>query len=99
MAGPVAVLDPPYTTGADIYNALDTRAATISHEVREWCKNAPSELRICLSGYDTDHDELLAYGWTKVTGRAGSSGYGTVAVDSRERLWFSPACLDENTLF
>ncbi|MDI9588203.1 MAG: DNA adenine methylase [Acidobacteriota bacterium] len=92
-------LDPPYTTGADIYNAQDTRAAAISHEVREWCKTAPPELRICLAGYDTDHDELLAYGWTKVTGRAGGEGYGGVALDSRERLWFSPACLEENTLF
>lgn len=93
-------LDPPYATGANLYDALDTRAATISHEVREWCKTAPPELRICLAGYNTDHDELLAYGWTKVTGRAGGTGYGTgVAVDARERLWFSPACLEENTLF
>lgn len=92
-------LDPPYTTGADLYNGLDARAATVSHEVREWCKTAPSELRICLAGYDTDHDELLAYGWTKDTGRAGGTGFGTVAEDSRERLWFSPACLEENTLF
>lgn len=92
-------LDPPYTTGSNIYNAQDHGAATISHEVREWCKTAPPELRICLAGYDTDHDELLAYGWTKATGRAGGVGYGTVATASRERLWFSPACLEENTLF
>ncbi len=92
-------LDPPYTTGANLYNGQDALAATISHEVQEWCKTAPSELRICLAGYDTDHDELLAHGWTKVTGRAGGEGFGTVALDSRERLWFSPACLEENTLF
>lgn len=93
-------LDPPYTTGADIYNAQDTRAATVSHEVREWCKTAPPDVRICLAGYDTDHDELLEYGWTKVTGRAGGVGVGTgVVLDSRERLWFSPSCLEENTLF
>lgn len=92
-------LDPPYTTGSNLYATQDTRAATISHEVREWCKTAPPDVRICLAGYDTDHDELLEYGWTKVTGLAGSSGYGKVAVDSRERLWFSPSCLEENTLF
>ena len=92
-------LDPPYTTGADMYDTQNKSAATISHEVREWCKTAPPDVRICLAGYDTDHDELLEYGWKKTVGKASGMGYGTVAADSRERLWFSPACLNENTLF
>lgn len=92
-------LDPPYSTSHDLYDTHDKEAATVADDVREWCKTAPPDVRICLAGYDTDHDELLEYGWTKVTGLAGSSGYGKVAVDSRERLWFSPSCLEENTLF
>ena len=91
--GSVAILlDPPYTTGAGLYGHVD---ADVSHAVREWCRTANASLRIVLCGFEDDHDELLAQGWRKVQGKAGSgSGYSTdVKAHKRERLWLSPACL------
>ena len=86
------LLDPPYTTGADLYGHVD---ADVSHAVREWCRTANASLRIVLCGFEDDHDELLAQGWRKVQGKAGSgSGYSTDrSAHKRERLWLSPACL------
>ena len=86
------LLDPPYTTGADLYGHVD---ADVSHAVRGWCRTANASLRIVLCGFEDDHDELLAQGWRKVQGKAGSgSGYSTdVKAHKRERLWLSPACL------
>ena len=91
--GSVAILlDPPYTTGGDMYGHVD---ADVSHAVREWCRTANASLRIVLCGFEDDHDALLAQGWRKVQGKAGSgSGYSTdVKAHKRERLWLSPACL------
>ena len=86
------LLDPPYTTGGDMYGHVD---ADVSHAVRGWCRTANASLRIVLCGFEDDHDELLAQGWRKVQGKAGSgSGYSTdVKAHKRERLWLSPACL------
>ena len=86
------LLDPPYTTGGDMYGHVD---ADVSHAVRGWCRTANASLRIVLCGFEDDHDELLADGWRKVQGKAGSgSGYSTdVKAHKRERLWLSPACL------
>ena len=86
------LLDPPYTTGGDLYGHVD---ADVSHAVRGWCRTADASLRIVLCGFEDDHDELLAQGWRKVQGKAGSgSGYSTdVKAHKRERLWLSPACL------
>lgn len=94
-AGPSTVgifLDPPYTTSPDLY----AEASDVSHEVRDWCLTAPEEYRIVLAGYDTDHDELLAHGWRKELGRAGGgAGYNKDSkAGRRERLWMSPACLN-----
>ena len=86
------LLDPPYTTGADLYGHVD---ADVSHAVREWCRTANASLRIVLCGFEDDHDALLADGWRKVQGKSGSaSGYSTdPKAHKRERLWLSPACL------
>ena len=85
------LLDPPYTTGGDMYGHVD---ADVSHAVREWCRTADASLRIVLCGFEDDHDELLLDGWRKVQGKAGGSGYSTdVKAHKRERLWLSPACL------
>ena len=85
------LLDPPYTTGGDVYGHVD---ADVSHAVRAWCRTADASLRIVLCGFEDDHDELLEQGWRKVQGKAGSgSGYSTdVKAHKRERLWLSPAC-------
>lgn len=96
-------LDPPYSTAAE-------RAAVYSHEdfdvandVREWCAKHGDDpkLRIVLAGYDVEHTDLEARGWTVVEWyRAGflRGGMGNVAgsgahQQKRERLWLSPHCL------
>jgi len=63
--------------------------------VRAWCLSADPSLRIVLCGYDTEHDELLAHGWTVEAGKAGGgAGYSTRSDNGRrERLWCSPACV------
>ena len=89
-------LDPPYATSGDLYQATrdDPSGHDVAERVRDWCATAPPELRIILCGYDTEHDALLAHGWTVHQGTAGGSGYNTDPTNHRrERLWASPACL------
>ena len=92
-------LDPPYATSGDLYAATSDG---IAEQVHAWCTTAPRDLRIILCGYDTEHDALLARGWTVTTGKAGrGAGYSTDPRNGRrERLWMSPACLrEQQTLF
>lgn len=88
-------LDPPYTTGSDVYSEVDADA---SHEALDWCLAAPDRLRVVLAGYDDDNDELLTRGWRKENS-IGGQGSGRAADPlngRRERLWFSPACLNND---
>lgn len=91
-------LDPPYTIGGDLY--AHRNESDISAEVRQWCIDAPSDMRMVLAGYDTDHDALLERGWTVVMGKAGGgAGYSTdSSAGRRERLWVSPSCLSDGLL-
>ena len=86
-------LDPPYATSGDLY--AGTTDASVATEAREWCKTAPSDMRIILCGYDDEHDELLAAGWSVIDGKSGGgAGYSVNSANGRrERLWTSPACL------
>lgn len=83
-------LDPPYATSGDLYHAT---SRSVTQEVEDWCIQAPGDLRIVLCGYDTDHDALLAHGWTKQQGKATNGGYSGGTSGHRERLWLSPACI------
>ena len=85
-------LDPPYATSGDLYAAS---SEGIAEAVREWCLTAPHDLRVILCGYDSEHDELLACGWSVTEGKAGGgAGYSTNSFNGRrERLWLSPACI------
>lgn len=96
-------LDPPYSQdeGRDmtIYAVED---GAITHAVRAWCiaKGHQPLLRIALCGYGDVHDALLAQGWRKMAWKAGGGmsniGNGRGKENAiRERIWFSPACLDE----
>jgi hypothetical protein len=87
-------LDPPYATSGDLY-AIPDGGGQVSTDVREWCTTAPANLRIVLAGYDTEHNDLLTHGWTRIEGRAGrGAGYSTNPTNGRrERLWLSPACI------
>jgi site-specific DNA-adenine methylase len=88
------LLDPPYATSGDLYAH---GSSTASDDARAWCLTAPSALRVVLCGYDNEHDELLRHGWRKQQGRAGGGAGYSVNRDNgkRERLWMSPACLDD----
>lgn len=97
--------DPPYSSKnrGDIY-AKDSQS--ISHDVREWCiKRDSKNMRIVLSGYEGEHNELEAMGWKKIEWKA-AGGYGNRSLGKNEncnleRLWCSPNCLDQdaNNLF
>jgi hypothetical protein len=68
--------------------------------VRDWCLAAPRDLRVILCGYDSEHDALLAHGWSVAEGKAGrGAGYSTNGLNGRrERLWLSPACIASGQL-
>ena len=90
-------LDPPYS--------VEERSHVYSHESRDvakevavWAREngANPDLRICLCGYEGEHD--MPETWEcvpwKTGGGYGSQGEGADRANSdRERLWFSPACL------
>lgn len=109
--GPCAVfLDPPYSAEAGRNMTLYAmESGSVAHDVREWCvKNGPNPLnRIVLAGFDTEHAELEAHGWTVHEWFAAGhlqGGMGNVRKDKskgghqqkRERLWASPHCLPTN---
>jgi hypothetical protein len=75
----------------------------VARDVRRWCveNGGEKKLRIALCGYAGEHDELLQHGWRvhewKTPGGYGSQGTGRGRDNaSRERIWFSPSCIDEN---
>lgn len=90
-------LDPPYATSGDLYAES---SEGIALAVRDWCVTAPRDLRIILCGYDSEHDALLAHGWSVAEGKAGGgAGYSSNRLNGRrERLWLSPACIASGQL-
>ncbi len=93
-------LDPPYLTSheSSLYRVDEPGAAD---EVRAWCLEADPSWRIALAGYDDEHAELVEHGWSVLSWRA-RGGFGTDRTSERERIWFSPACIDpqrQPTLF
>ncbi len=105
-SGPVGVfLDPPYAMGdhvigrAELYSVED---GAVSASVRAWALDAGRNpnARIVLAGYDDEHEMP---GWRVVEWKAkggycnigGSNSTSRGAANAhRERLWFSPGCLD-----
>jgi hypothetical protein len=88
------VLDPPYADGAMDY-AAGGMGSGISSEVRAWAieNGADPALRIVLCGYEGEH--AMPKGWRSEEWTA-SRGFATSENENRhrERLWFSPHCLD-----
>ena len=86
------LLDPPYSTSGDLYAHGDNE---IAHTVGDWCASETTDgMRVIISGYNNDHDQLLGHGWTKIEGRATSAGYNKDGKSGRrERLWCSPECV------
>jgi hypothetical protein len=101
-------LDPPYSGEAgrdmDIYSC---DSATVALDVRAWCEAHGDNpmLRIALCGYEGEgHDGLVDRGWScfawKAAGGYAGQGDGENVNAGRERIWFSPHCLDvEGLLF
>lgn len=93
-------LDPPYAGFAEYYET-DKSDDTVSGRVREWCKKWGDNkfARIALCGYEGEHNELDALGWDKVEWKS-NGGYGGQSSKHdnpnarKERIWFSPACLN-----
>ena len=102
-------LDPPYAPEAGrsdkIYRSDDV---TVAKDVLDWCKeNGDNRLyKIALCGYDGEHNELENMGWTvhawKTAGGFASNAKGESRGKEnrfKERIWFSPFCNRELTLF
>lgn len=100
-------LDPPYGAKAgrdDRLYAVDS--LSVADEVRAWClKHGDDRLmRISLCGYAGEgHEKLESHGWGCVAWKA-HGGYGNRSDKgkenaAKERIWFSPHCLNEPTLF
>jgi len=95
-------LDPPYSQDercAELY----TVETNVAQEVFDWCVKwcDHPRLRIALCGYEGEvHDALVDHGWS-VQAWKSDGGYGSQGGKdsegtknrSRERIWYSPACL------
>jgi hypothetical protein len=93
-------LDPPYADTADRSERLyATDCLKVAHDVRRWAIERGDDplFRICLAGYDGEHampDNWRCVAW-KARGGYGGQGDGKGRDNAdRERLWFSPHCLD-----
>lgn len=91
-------LDPPYgVSDRDKVYSEDSR--DVAADVRLWCLEHGDDkrLRIALCGYDGEHNELEAQGWSVVAWKA-SGGYArkNATNANRERIWFSPGCLQDD---
>jgi DNA adenine methylase len=102
-------LDPPYAPETGRRNKVYKKdELTTAKDVLNWCKeNGDNRLyKIALCGYDGEHNELENMGWT-VHSWATSGGFANCAKGEsrgkknrfKERIWFSPFCNRELTLF
>jgi DNA adenine methylase len=96
------LLDPPYSGETGRATCYSQDDMSVAHAVRAWCLEHGDEpnLRIALCGYDGEHNDLEAHGWTVHAWKA-QGGYSNARQDgkpnenaARERIWFSPHCLD-----
>lgn len=95
-------LDPPYADEANRTEGLySTDCLQVAHDVRQWAiaEAVNPAMRICLAGYEGEHD--MPPEWECVEWKA-RGGFGSQGDDDdglgranakRERLWFSPGCL------
>jgi DNA adenine methylase len=102
-------LDPPYAPETGRRNKVYKKdELTIAKDVLNWCKeNGDNRLyKIALCGYDGEHNELENMGWTVHSWAAWGGFANCTKGESRgkknrlkERIWFSPFCNRELTLF
>jgi len=102
-------LDPPYAPETGRRNRVYKKdELTTAPDVLNWCKdNGDNRLyKIALCGYDGEHNDLEDMGWTvhawKANGGYAHQGNGKTRGEEncfKERIWFSPFCNRELTLF
>jgi site-specific DNA-adenine methylase len=103
-------LDPPYLGDVRTKDLYRIDNHDIANEVREWAieNGDDNRLRIVLAGYEDEHAAKMPDSWRKLAWM-GSKSYGTTAAvgtkegndanRANERLWFSPSCVKEMSLF
>ncbi len=89
-------LDPPYNDGAIDYAA---GGRWISADVRTWAikHGDDTRLRIALCGYEGEHDmpeSWRVHAWKAQGGFSSQRSGSPNGNPHRERIWFSPGCLD-----
>lgn len=91
--GTAVFLDPPYKSAKNKTYRVDSDA--LASKVLDWCKEqTDSDLMLVIAGYDDDNDELLDYGWRKISsiGGQGNAHSSNPLNGRREKLWLSPQC-------
>ena len=103
-------LDPPYLGDVRTKDLYRIDNHDIANEVREWAieNGDDNRLRIVLAGYEDEHAAKMPDSWRKLAWM-GNKSYGTTAAvgtkegndanRANERLWFSPSCVKEMSLF
>ena len=100
-------LDPPYSHEMRNTNIYNNDHPDIAGDVLAWCiENGDNpRYRIVLCGYEGEHNQLESLGWSKQAWKAGRA-YGrsngkTANSENRtkERIWYSPYCLQQRELF
>jgi len=107
-AAPVGVfLDPPYlfetTAGKKRDDTLyGVDSGTVAHDVRAWClaNGDNPDFRIALCGYEGEHDlpGWSVHAWKASGGYARGGNSNGLANRHRERIWFSPHCLNADAM-
>lgn len=101
-------LDPPYSKESGrAMNLYAQESGSVAHEVREYCLEwgAKKDMRIILCGWAGEgHEALVGHGWREVAwksqgGYANQGKAGEAEHRDKERLWISPNCVFERTLF
>lgn len=96
------MLDPPYSAEAGRDNQIYAEESlTVAHDVRRFAieKGKNPKMRIALCGYDSEHSEHMPKDWSVFAWKT-SGGYGVQsdgrgrANRVRERIWFSPGCIN-----
>lgn len=92
-------LDPPYSKKSGRATRLYANDdMDLAHAVRDWAlvNGHDRKLRIALCGYEGEHE--MPNTWRKIAWKAqggfAGQGDGSNKNFARERIWFSPACLD-----
>lgn len=94
------VLDPPYAVDDRNRQVYVDDSTVLAHAVRNWAvENGDNpDFRIALCGYEGEHE--MPESWKQLNWKA-HGGYGALRKTGfknlnpwRERIWFSPRCID-----